>query len=562
MPRTRRRASRTGLLDSLEPRVLLSLTPIVGPVGPRIYYVAPVPGSGSGTAADPFGLADLPQPGQPGSGRALETLQPGDTLWFRPGEYHLRGQDGNAWERPILTPTRPGLPGAPITFASAPDARAVIIDDGGGNPLAGSTGMGYVRFIGLELRPGGIQPAVRITGYKEQPPLAGIEIADCRIVGRYVATVDNHDGIRLDSTLGAYVHHNEVSEIRGDSGNSTGIKLYSSSEARIEANYVHDSEAGISDKDSGTRNVFRGNVIVRNARVGFRGNNQGRLAVEWIEGNVLDQPIQLPGLTASAVVVNNLVYAESLVVTSYADSTGLVLLNNTLVTPTSRALPVVTHLAAWDASPAPLVASAGNVYLAANGTTPSVAFQFGTYLGDQSRFLDLATMQAAGFEAGSRADAGSPGAADDPRQLLAALGVVRPNAPPMARDDAATTPLNRPVVINVLANDADSDDNLDPATLAVLIPPTHGRLRIDPITHVATYAPRRSFKGWDAFTYRVHDAAGSSSQATVTIRVSGRAARRPPRVGVKLQRAGASPVRGLSAAPRAGGIAAHRLARN
>ena len=47
-------------------------------------------------------------------------------------------------------------------------------------------------------------------------------------------------------------------------------------------------------------------------------------------------------------------------------------------------------------------------------------------------------------------------------------------APPVASDDTATTDQAGPVAINVLANDSDSDDTLDPTTLAIRVNPAFG----------------------------------------------------------------------------------------
>ena len=45
---------------------------------------------------------------------------------------------------------------------------------------------------------------------------------------------------------------------------------------------------------------------------------------------------------------------------------------------------------------------------------------------------------------------------------------INVNVPPLAVSDTVTTYKNNPVVINVLANDSDSDGTLNPATVALL----------------------------------------------------------------------------------------------
>jgi uncharacterized repeat protein (TIGR01451 family) len=91
--------------------------------------------------------------------------------------------------------------------------------------------------------------------------------------------------------------------------------------------------------------------------------------------------------------------------------------------------------------------------------------------------------------------------------------------PPVAADDAATTTENMPVVIDVLANDADPDGMLDPATVAVTGGPADGAATVNPDGTI-TYTPAPGFTGVDAFTYTVaDDSGGRSNEATVSITV-------------------------------------------
>jgi uncharacterized repeat protein (TIGR01451 family) len=81
------------------------------------------------------------------------------------------------------------------------------------------------------------------------------------------------------------------------------------------------------------------------------------------------------------------------------------------------------------------------------------------------------------------------------------------NRPPVAVDDAPP-PINEDVtlVVDVLANDSDLDDGLDPATVAIMDAPDHGSiLAIDPATGEVTYVPDWGYHGTDSFTYRVRD---------------------------------------------------------
>lgn len=94
--------------------------------------------------------------------------------------------------------------------------------------------------------------------------------------------------------------------------------------------------------------------------------------------------------------------------------------------------------------------------------------------------------------------------------------VKPPNSPPVARSDSATTTINTPVVINVLAND--TDPNGDPLTVSAVTQGSSGAVSINANSTV-TYTPKTGFKGRDSFTYTVSDGNGGSATAAVTVRV-------------------------------------------
>jgi|GEM_PF-6576510 len=89
--------------------------------------------------------------------------------------------------------------------------------------------------------------------------------------------------------------------------------------------------------------------------------------------------------------------------------------------------------------------------------------------------------------------------------------------PPDARDDAATTPEDTPVNINVLANDTDADGD----TLAVqsVRQGANGSVAINADGSLR-YSPNANFNGNDAFTYTISDGHGGSDTANVTVIVS------------------------------------------
>jgi hypothetical protein len=82
--------------------------------------------------------------------------------------------------------------------------------------------------------------------------------------------------------------------------------------------------------------------------------------------------------------------------------------------------------------------------------------------------------------------------------------VVTPvNAPPVAVDDAATTPEDTPVIIDVLDNDSDPDSPLNNPTITE--PPVNGTAVVNPGDGSVTYTPDPDFVGVDSFMYSICD---------------------------------------------------------
>ncbi len=95
---------------------------------------------------------------------------------------------------------------------------------------------------------------------------------------------------------------------------------------------------------------------------------------------------------------------------------------------------------------------------------------------------------------------------------------VTPNQPPVAVDDAYSTPRDVPLTVSapgVLANDSDPDEY--PLTAALLAPPSRGTvaLRSD---GSFTYTPEEGFSGEDAFSYVASDGVLTDT-ATVSLTV-------------------------------------------
>jgi len=97
--------------------------------------------------------------------------------------------------------------------------------------------------------------------------------------------------------------------------------------------------------------------------------------------------------------------------------------------------------------------------------------------------------------------------------------VVSEGDPPVANDDSAITPEDQQILIDILGNDMDADNDLDPTSVTITVPPTHGSVSVDPVTGEVTYTPDEDFHGQDVLTYQVCDSDGVCDEAAVAITV-------------------------------------------
>jgi uncharacterized repeat protein (TIGR01451 family) len=101
--------------------------------------------------------------------------------------------------------------------------------------------------------------------------------------------------------------------------------------------------------------------------------------------------------------------------------------------------------------------------------------------------------------------------------------VVRPNLAPDAINDTATTKQDAPVNIDVLKNDTDPENKLDPTTLKIIAPPKNGTVSINPSTGLPIYTPKPNFNGTDNFTYQICNTYQKCDIADVNIKVDAKA---------------------------------------
>jgi hypothetical protein len=370
------------------------------------YYVTNRPGSGMGTLADPFGMADLPAD-RTHTSRALDLLAPGDTLYFRGGAYHftLFG-DHVAW----IAPHRSGTAEQPITIASYPGEVAELIKDGGDD---------YVSMTGTVSPKGTVNHAI-IKGFVIRPGLwmgvqvhgNGHEIAYNKLVGSYAQwkAIDNYDALETLNASDVWIHHNEVCEFRDALTRVGGIKLYwHCDNITVEDNYVHDCDGlAITNKGHATNSTIRRNLVMSNAR-GIAGAMYADGAVKiatHIHDNVTDYFINNGNQGDRNQIHNNLILSASSPRVVYS-STGDRRTNgwdNIVITPTSSV--TYPHSIAYTPSgaSAPIEYLDYNLYVAADGSIPAPTYTF------TGKTYTLAEFRAEGFERHSQAIAGGPAA--------------------------------------------------------------------------------------------------------------------------------------------------------
>lgn len=117
-----------------------------------------------------------------------------------------------------------------------------------------------------------------------------------------------------------------------------------------------------------------------------------------------------------------------------------------------------------------------------------------------------------------------------------AITITPVNDPPVANNDAASTPEKTAVTINVVANDTDVEGALDPSTVD-LDTSTPGIQNSRTVTNVGaytvsntgivTFTPGPTFSGATTLNYRVNDSGGATSNAA-TISITVNAVNDPP----------------------------------
>jgi uncharacterized delta-60 repeat protein len=101
-----------------------------------------------------------------------------------------------------------------------------------------------------------------------------------------------------------------------------------------------------------------------------------------------------------------------------------------------------------------------------------------------------------------------------------AIRVVNANDAPVAVGDSYWVSVDTFQILDVLANDLDVDSAIDPTSIEIFSPPSHGTATPLPDGTVR-YTPNAGYRGAESFTYRVRDSLGFlSNSATVQLRVN------------------------------------------
>lgn len=104
--------------------------------------------------------------------------------------------------------------------------------------------------------------------------------------------------------------------------------------------------------------------------------------------------------------------------------------------------------------------------------------------------------------------------------VIASIVVTPVNDAPIARDDAASTPINTAVDVAVLGNDSDPDGDMLTVSNASLADPTQGVVTLNPDGSLR-FTPAANFTGNATISYTVTDPSGATAVATVSVTVGG-----------------------------------------
>jgi len=260
---------------------------------------------------------------------AATLLRAGDTVFVKQGTYNVGAS--SEWAVPAVNPFHSGTPDNPITFRVCRGHR-VMVTTSGGQAAIGSSNRDYIVWDGFIIDMTDRLKGIIIYGAK------ACVIKYCEVIGNYIPTGDNHDGIRIERAPDCWIQHNIIHGVKGDGENSAGIKVYSKGAKNVivEDNYIYDNTAGVFDKDYGVQNTYRRNYLTGN-KTQFYGNNQGGPALYYIYDNVLDGKIELHAGNTDTEVHDNLIRSDQLTGAWAGGVTNTNIWNNIVISKSSSA---------------------------------------------------------------------------------------------------------------------------------------------------------------------------------------------------------------------------------
>ena len=107
------------------------------------------------------------------------------------------------------------------------------------------------------------------------------------------------------------------------------------------------------------------------------------------------------------------------------------------------------------------------------------------------------------------------------RTASVSVTVNEVNDPMVARDDLADTIIDSSVTIDVVANDFDMENDINPGSVTVTAGPAKGTKSVNPQNGKITYTPNAGYTGSDSFTYQICDSGSACVNAQVTIYIHG-----------------------------------------
>ncbi len=105
------------------------------------------------------------------------------------------------------------------------------------------------------------------------------------------------------------------------------------------------------------------------------------------------------------------------------------------------------------------------------------------------------------------------------RSNVSTISIQVTNQAPVVVNDSFTVNEDEATELDVVANDTDPQDNIDPSTITVISQPVNGNATVDQVKGVIIYTSALNYNGNDSLVYKVCDETGYCGEAAVFITV-------------------------------------------